>query len=369
MNAKNHFQVIIIGGGPAGMATSITLTARGISNCIVEGNVVSKNKAGEALPPNVKPLLKKLGISYLLEDEAHMPYYGNRSSWGTEALEQKEFIRSIYGSGYLLDRIHFEKQLRSHLKNNHGVFYEGYHFKKIEMNPHGLEIAISNGRQKIKLTGSFVVDATGRKASVCSQLGYVKTELDSQFAYVFSAKSMSNVPQQIYVEAVKNGWWYVAPQKENQLTLMFFTLKELMPGKSKQSEFLRSNFQTSKHLPQIILDQELQVDSVKIMPTGTSRLDIPFGHRWIAVGDAAFSYDPISSFGISSALSSGYFAGNAISSYFKKETDAFITYRFLMETVFEAYMKKVYAQYALENRWSESTFWKERFEKEFLSSV
>jgi 2-polyprenyl-6-methoxyphenol hydroxylase-like FAD-dependent oxidoreductase len=55
---KSQYYVIIIGGGPAGIATSVTLTSRGVSNCIVEAQLVPENKHGEAIPPNAKPLLE-----------------------------------------------------------------------------------------------------------------------------------------------------------------------------------------------------------------------------------------------------------------------------------------------------------------------
>lgn len=66
-NVKHTYQVLIIGGGPSGIATALTLHARGIRCCVVEALETPVRKAGEAIPPNAKPLLKQLGILSLLE--------------------------------------------------------------------------------------------------------------------------------------------------------------------------------------------------------------------------------------------------------------------------------------------------------------
>ena len=80
-------------------------------------------------------------------------------------------------------------------------------------------MTIERGNSISNLKGAFVVDATGRKASVCRHLGVEKMIIDSQFAVMFSVKSPLNISQEIVVEATENGWWYVAPFGENELSI------------------------------------------------------------------------------------------------------------------------------------------------------
>jgi len=360
VNDKQEFQVIIIGGGPSGIATSLTLTARDVSNCIIEAELEPKTKLGEAIPPNAKALLKKMGIRHLLEHPRHLIYYGNKSCWGSDLLEQKEFLKDIYGHGYLLDRLYFEKQLRQHLKKNSGILLEGYKLKKVLNTKCGIEASIENGKKNATLKGAYIVDATGRKASVCQQLGITKKNLDSQFSISFKAKLLKPIEHQINVEATENGWWYVAPQHNNELTIMFFTLHEILPEKKLLASFIRKELEMSLHISKLTKIANFDFDTLKVMPSGTSRLDIPYGTNWIAVGDAAFSYDPISSYGITSALASGFYAGHALASKLSREEDAMTTYRYIVENAFQAYMEKLCSHYALENRWENSTYWRNR---------
>ena len=55
-----------------------------------------------------------------------------------------------------------------------------------------------------------------------------------------------------------------------------------------------------------------RAEPLRILPAETSRLDRIAGEGWLALGDAAAAYDPLSSNGIGSAMGSGFYAGHAI---------------------------------------------------------
>lgn len=359
----NLYTVAIIGGGPAGITTALTLTARGISNCVVEASDRPNRKIGEALPPNAKPLLKQLGISALVEEERHIEYYGNKSCWGDDDLQQKEFISDIHGHGYLLDRLYFEQQLWDCYLARSGDLLNGYRLNKISRIDKGFTLNIGNKAQSINLQSKYVVDATGRKASVCRQLGIDKINLDSQFALSLTAKMDIPLPRQILVEATQNGWWYVAPNGEYEMTMMFFTLRQLIPQKHEIELFLKKELESCIHLSKIISSSSISNAAVKIMSAGTSRLEVPYGKNWVAVGDAAFSFDPISSYGITSALASGYYAAQAIASQLSGKSEAMDAYRYIVENAFQAYQEKLAIHYNIELRWKDSQYWKNRLSK------
>ncbi|AXG71645.1 putative FAD-dependent oxidoreductase LodB [Kordia sp. SMS9] len=357
-NDKHTYQVIIVGGGPAGIATALTLHARGIHCCVVEAYETPVRKAGEAIPPNAKPLLKQLGILSLVENEKHTVYYGNKSCWGSDSLQQKEFISDRMGHGFLLDRLHFETQLQETYQKTDQGFYKGFKLKKVVSDGTNVKAIIENSNKNSTLTSDFIIDATGRKASVCRHFNVQKENLDSQFALTFNVKLPKKIPHEIMVEATENGWWYVAPYSEREVTMMFFTLQELLPKKENANTFLQDELNKTIHLSKVI--QHIEIDTVKMMPAGTSCLSIPFGKNWLAVGDAAYSYDPISSYGITSALASGFYAGHAVADYLAGKQEAFLGYRYVVENAFSAYMQKLIIHYSREKRWSDSFYWKNR---------
>jgi flavin-dependent dehydrogenase len=360
---EQKYDVIIAGAGPSGLATSLTLSAYGISHCLIDANKSAVHKSGDALPPNSKPLFKQLGILELLDSKHHIPYYGNKSIWGTNTLEQKEFLENKHGHGYLLDRLHFENQLRQLVQNNQTPFYSGYQIKKIEQKGGQLEVSIQNSSIKKHLQGQYIVDATGRKASICRHLGIKKKELDAQVTFSFWHQLTHKIPRQIWIEATENGWWYLSPSSNNKINCMFFTLKELIPKKDEILPFLKNELHTTQQIQKIIQPTEKELFENKRMTSGTSYLEKPYGENWLAVGDAAFSYDPISSYGITSALASGYYGAHAIASKLHHEEDAFISYHYVIENGARSYLQKLTHQYSMEKRWSNSYYWNNRLLK------
>lgn len=359
-----HCQVIIVGAGPAGLASSLTLSAYKIAHCIVDATTSAVQKPGDALPPNAKPLLKQLGILGLLESPGHIPYYGNKSSWGVAELHEKEFIDGVYGHGYLLDRLHFENQLRELVQNNLTPFYAGYKLKNVQIKDSLVEVNIQKKSKNKKIQASYIIDATGRKASVCRHLGIRKKELDTQLTVSFWHRPKQKIPRQIWIEATENGWWYLSPNADNQVNCMFFTLKELTPPGNEVVSFLRDELRKTRHIKKIIEPTEQELMEKKLMPSGTSCLEQPYGENWLAVGDAAFSYDPISSYGITSALATGFYGAHAVAGKLANEEDAFLTYHYISENGASAYLQNLAHQYAAEKRWSNSYYWKRRLIKE-----
>ncbi len=357
---KPHFPVAIIGGGPAGLATSLTLSARGIPHCMVDAKPQAIHKAGEAIPPNAKPLLRQLGIDQLLPHKNHSPYYGNKTCWGDDELRQEEFVSDVHGHGYLLDRLLFEEQLRELIQSPFCTELWGYKLHSVQNESQGLKLLVESNTDSNQLECLYAIDATGRKASLCRQLGMLKTSLDDQFALTAHLPVSSPLEQQIYIEATEDGWWYAAPFGQEHMNLMFFTSKELIPVKTELTAFLSSQLKRTKFIRTITGALNLLSEDISIMPAGTSCLDVPYGDNWLAVGDAAYSYDPISSYGITSGLAAGYYAAHALADTLAGKEGGFDVYRYLMENAFQAYLEKLQTHYALEKRWPESPFWKSK---------
>jgi flavin-dependent dehydrogenase len=92
----------------------------------------------------------------------------------------------------------------------------------------------------------------------------------------------------------------------------------------------------------------------------SSTLDHITGRAWLAAGDAAMAFDPLSSQGISQALESGALAGEAVNRHLKQDPAALPQYAAQMRRVFSRYAQLYAGYYGREQRWPDSTFWKRR---------
>jgi len=84
------------------------------------------------------------------------------------------------------------------------------------------------------------------------------------------------------------------------------------------------------------------------------------GDDWIACGEAAASFDPLSSMGIGYALASGIQAARIAAATLAGDGNAAALYATDVRRHYDAYLTKRRAYYAIEQRWPESAFWKRR---------
>jgi flavin-dependent dehydrogenase len=93
---------------------------------------------------------------------------------------------------------------------------------------------------------------------------------------------------------------------------------------------------------------------------GSARLDRFVGDGWIAAGDAALSFDPLSSQGILTALYTGMRAGQALHAHLAGDETALAPYADRLEEIHRAYEQNRTVFYGFEQRWAQAPFWRRR---------
>jgi len=325
--------VLIVGGGPAGAATAIALARRGIKSVIVERNAAPPPRVGETLPPAVREVLEALGVWQRFIDDAHDPAVGNRSSWGSEKLDEIHFIRNAYGNGWHIDRQKFELMLLDEARR---------------LGVHVLQPADASTGQRTRPT--FTVDASGRASTVARASGAKRVILDHLVASTKFLKPHARDPQQKFtlIEAVENGWWYSAPLPDGRLVASYMTDGDL--DRAEWDEAVAQTRYTQERVAAYAPDDS----EPNIAAANTARLDTIAGADWLAVGDAAVSFDPLSSQGIITALESAVDAAAAIA-------DGNISrYATIVSQRYRGYLIERAQYYAAERRWQHSPFWQRR---------
>jgi 2-polyprenyl-6-methoxyphenol hydroxylase-like FAD-dependent oxidoreductase len=105
-----------------------------------------------------------------------------------------------------------------------------------------------------------------------------------------------------------------------------------------------------------LIDQQ----EIFVVPAGTSRLTTFGGPGWLAAGDAAMTFDPLSSQGILMAMISGMEAGAAAVSAISGDTTGGGQYCRRQTARLEAYLAQRAQYYAAEQRWRDRIFWRRR---------
>ena len=84
------------------------------------------------------------------------------------------------------------------------------------------------------------------------------------------------------------------------------------------------------------------------------------GRGWVAVGDAAIVFDPLSSHGIAKGVEHGMQAADAILAYLDGDDVALERLSDRFSTEFTDYEQKRIGYYSTERRWPHAPFWHRR---------
>jgi len=355
--------ILILGAGPAGTSLALMLLKRAphLKVRIVEKSDFSREKTGETLPPQIKDLMEPLGIFQQFQQEGHLPAHGTSVVWGADLLQENNFLLQTSAPGWRIDKNRFnlflirEAERRgAQININTQAKFTGrvqslFHF-----------LLTSSAGAEESLQASFVVDATGRSASFAAQMGARKVRFDNLTGiWRFYQLSNGNCGVETLVEACATGWWYSASMPGNKLVVAYMTDSDLAPEQQLRQggweHQLNSAPRTQKRLKKTEGAGEL-----KFWPAASQCLDAFCGEAWIAVGDAAGTFDPLSSQGVFKAMKSGIFGAYAALDYLDGKTNALEKYEQLVKREFENYLEIRSKFYQKEQRWPQSPFWQRR---------
>lgn len=365
-SGDSRVDVAVIGGGPAGSATAMALSKSGLRVAIVERQAAPKLRVGETLAPDVRPVLQTLGVWKEFLAAGHIRSVGNRSLWGSDRPSDYSFIFSPYGCGWHLDRQRFDEMLLRAAVSAGATSLAGFSLSKaVPLSHEGWTLELSKGREQISLRAHFVVDATGRASVFARHLGAKRQSLDTLVGivgYLDRGDEQETVAYVTLVEAAEKGWWYSAHLPEGKLVVAYMTDANIAARQeaidpAKWTELLKATEYTRERAE----SGGYHLSSVpKIISANSSYLNVAAGSRWMAVGDAAATYDPLSSQGIATALSSGLNAARSIMACFEGDADALRDYAVRIKQEFAKYLNTRRSYYAIEKRWPDSSFWQTR---------
>lgn len=363
---SSRTDVAIIGGGPAGAATALALKGAGRTVVIIERLDSIRPRVGETLPPGARLPLESLDLWPEFVNDGHMPSVGNRSAWGSDDLVDRDFIFSPYGSGWHLDRQRFDQMLQDAAVAAGVILIRRTSLTNFESLPgEGWRLQLNGPAGSSSVTTRFVVDASGRSAVFAQHHGIKRHLLDRMVGVAGWLEAGSEGPTRdrfTLVEAVESGWWYSALMPDGKLVVVYLTDADLASQRKLRSQdnWLALLRQT-RHTWRRVESHGYRLNGpTEIVAANSSFLDEVTGDSWLAVGDAAAAYDPLSSQGILTALETGLNAAPAINACLNGDQGALQEYAAYSKRISIDYLSSHLAYYAIERRWPHSTFWERR---------
>ncbi len=352
------FDVLIAGAGPAGCATAISLAdfAPKLTTCLLDAGRRDDVRAGETVPPAIKPLLDHLGLWPAFTADGHAPSYRTLSAWGEARLASNEFLFQTQQVGWRLDRPRFDAlMLRSTVARG------GAHLctKVCELEPHdgGWRVRLDDGTA---LTVRAVVDATGRSAALARLRGIRPVRFDRLIGAFMYFDDPTAADRELIIEAVRDGWWYTAVLPGGRRVIALMTDADLARGSVAERDRWLCALSATEHIA-ACASRARPVGALGLQGAGSQLLSWDGADTLLSVGDAASSFDPVSGQGIVKALRSAIFASYAMADRLERgDARGLQRYRAFIAAEFADYRRTLREYYAAEQRWPDSAFWQRR---------
>jgi flavin-dependent dehydrogenase len=361
------YDVVILGGGPAGCSAALALLGSGVRRVLVADapEPAAAHRIGESIPPDTGLLLRRLGIFDAFTVQHHEPCLGSCSSWGDDALGYNDFLFNPHGLGWHLDRARFDTLLMDQVARGGGEVRTSARFVSAARVEQGFDVCLTANGTHETVRGRFVVDATGRRSRFARHVGaapVVHDRLGCVLAYLECGDGVG-MPRLTMLEAVAYGWWYAARVADGRVAVAVATdpptLRDMTLN--QPASWLASLRQT-RHLSGLLGDARLDSNGLIACTAPSFILDRVGGDDWLAVGDAASAYDPISAQGIHKALLDGIQSAEAITAVLTGDAAPLGKYRDAIRDRYVDYWRNRAYFYALERRWATETFWSRRRE-------
>ena len=352
-SSDNSFDVLVAGAGVAGCAAALFLQKAGYRVCMLRHPVNERHKAGESLPPVANKLLKELGLWEKFKAQGHLPCYGNKSAWGSPQTQVHDFLSDVHGHGWHINRLDFEQMLLDEVLDK-GIFV---------LNTTTLpEVIVQSPQWQLRanetiVAAPFLMDAGGRNSRLSMLMGIKRNSRDKQLAICGFFEGISISTQFSFIEAVSQGWWYTAPLPGGRVVASLFTLPGCYERKSTPEETLLHRLQSNPQLQQMLLHKKPM--HTQFCNASSSVLEQMYAENYAAIGDAALTFDPISSHGMVMAMVSARDATAAYHKFREGDARAFTEYDSLLQQTFTQYEQNRRQIYAAEKRWLGETYWKQ----------
>lgn len=356
--------VAVIGAGPAGAATALQLARAGCDVLLVERSGFEAPRVGETLAPSVQPLLAELGLWDRFSALGPLPSWGTRSIWGDAESQSHSHLSSPWGCGWHIDRRGFDRMLSQAAAAAGAELHPQTWLRDCAPRSEHWDLAFEShagemwcGRARV------LVDATGRGAHLAQRLGARRLVFDALVGVSTQFSGVREADQgYALVESSAEGWWYSAPAGSDSLMTMLMTDADLcgradLAQRPVWQRRLGGTVATSARI-----GAALMCWGPRVFSAASQRLqrDDPFA-RWLAVGDAALAFDPVSGSGVPRALRGARAAAKAIIEVLQGRVDEPIAaYEETCDRECLTYLDERESCYAMEPRWMNEPFWQRR---------
>ncbi len=335
MSHAPNYDVLVLGGGPAGAAAACRLAQLGRRVLVLERQEFPRFHVGESLLPASNAIFERLGLTERLRAEDFVVKRG--ASFSTEDGTYSAYIDFSATANvptpvtYQVPRARFDQMLLDHASDAGAEVRYGCHVRQVDFGAEtsSTGVRVTSGPQETPETtdADLVIDATGQAGLLAKRLGLRRLDPDLRnvalFAH-FENLALSHVEAlslgaeragDIRIVSRRDmGWIWLIPLSATVTSVGVVLPKAAFDAQTRAGESREEMLQ--RLLRDIPVLATASAGSQRITPAHVAA-DFSYapsayaGDRWLLAGDAGSFLDPVFSSGVLLALESGVEAAEA----------------------------------------------------------
>ena len=335
---RRDFDVIVIGGGPAGATLGSLLAQGGYRALVLEKDVHPRDHVGESITPSTNPIFARIGFLPKIEEAGFIHKPG--ACWTAPRAPIGSFISIRLGEfpppdakqfyTYNVERDVFDTMLIRHAHELGAKVIQGANVQTVLFDGDravGVRVRLSEGWEQ-DLYAPFIVDASGRRCMIAKQLGLRRKDPEfNQFAIFSWFKGVEPNPPGyegflfLHFLGLERCWAWQIPMRDGICSMGVVTDKaDFQKAGRSHEEFFDSLVQRNLSLAHNMRNAE-RIKPWWIEGDYSYKVDRLAGPGWLLVGDALRFVDPIFSTGVDVATYSALYAFEAIDATLKGESE------------------------------------------------
>jgi flavin-dependent dehydrogenase len=329
MTSTEHYDVAIIGGGPAGSTAATLLTRAGWRVVVLERDKFPRFHIGESLLPFSTTTFDRLGVREKL-DRAFLPKHGGEivSACGERGVKFyfKDGFRARRDRAYQVTRSEFDQLLLEHARAEGAEVREETEVKNLILANSEVRLEVSSrGGATEELEARYLLDCSGRQTVIGNFLKLKKSYDHLQKFSVFSHYENVDRAEGIDGTLIRmvrglDRWFWMIP-----LTPTRMSIGVVMDTETFRAMKLSPEAALEKCLAEQPMMLERMEKAERVAPVYSAgdysyRNTQLYGERWVLAGDAAGFIDPVFSSGVFMAIMSAEKAADALDAILRDES-------------------------------------------------
>jgi flavin-dependent dehydrogenase len=331
--SASDYDVVVVGGGPAGSTAATLVAQQGLRVLLVDRENFPRDRVGESLMPATYPTFERLGVIDRLRKSA-FPVKASVQFYSPGGRSSVPFYFSEVNPGndattWQVDRLEFDALLLDNAVETGVEVRQGVNVRDVRFEGSravGIVAVLPDGSRQ-EIDSKVVVDASGQSGLLSRKLGLKRIDPQLRHTAYFTRyrgaardAGIDGGATLIFWTREGRSWFWFIPLPEDVVSVgVVGPVDYLLRNRTSDPRTVfEDELDGCPALHERLTDAEqiLDVRAVRDFSYLSTRIA---GDGWVLAGDAFGFLDPIYSTGVFLALKSGELAADAITDAFRQQ--------------------------------------------------